>query len=150
MEYLMKGIIVAMFMVVLILQTEGDFAIHLGRKTWWHLWKGLSLFVIGLTPIALWLFMDVTVILSDYIFLLITYLIYRWLFFDILMNDKLDQPIDFIGTTAFYAKLLHRWFPRQAPQGYLWIRVVAFFAWNVVWWFRWLPGDGILPFSSGL
>ena len=147
MEYLMKGIISVVTFLVVFLQVEGDFAIHEGRKTWWHFWKGLSLFLLGLMPLTLWIFMDNMVMLIDYVMLLLVYLSYRWLFFDPLMNENLGESLDYIGTTAFYARLLHRIFPKQSPQGYLWIRLVAFVCWNLVWWFRFKPGTGMLSFE---
>ena len=146
MEYIMKAIISTVCFLVVYLQTEGDFAIHEDRKKDWHLWKGVSLALLGLLPLVLWAFMEPRVRIQDYIFsILLVYLSYRWLFFDILMNERLEVPLDFIGSTSYYAKILHRIFPKQQPQGYLWIRFVVFFCWNMVWWFRYVPGVYFKP-----
>ena len=118
----------------------------IGVNEMWHFWFVLSLATLGVLPIILWIMMDNTVMITDFIYsILITYLVYRWLLFDMLMNERLEMPITYIGTTAFYAKILHRIFPKQDPQGYLWIRLLAFFAWNVVWYFRWIPGSHFKP-----
>lgn len=137
----MKGIISVVVFLVVFLQVEGDFAIHNGNKKKWHLWKGLSLFLLGVLPITLWILMDNMVMLIDYVMLLLVYLSYRWLFFDIIMNENLDMPLDYIGTTAYYTDLIHK----MKPMGYLWLRFLAFVCWNLVWWFRFKPGTGMLP-----
>jgi hypothetical protein len=148
MEYLMKAILTGGVLAVLLMQTAGDFAIHEGREKMWHFWKGVSLLLLGLLPITLWL-MQESVILMDYACLLLVYASYRWLFFDILMNEKLEMNIDYIGNTAFYERFLKRFFPNQNPVGYLWIRFTAFWAWNLVWWLRWVPGEYFKPITGG-
>jgi len=145
MEFVMKVLICFGLFLVIWLQTEADFAIHEGRKKSWHLYKGLSLLWLGVIPIMLWLFQEGEVILMDYINILITYVVWRWFLYDIIMNEHLDQPIDYIGKTSYYERLWHRLLPKQNPMGYLWIRFVAFCAWTLVWFVRWIPGEYFKP-----
>ena len=149
MEYLMKIIIVLTLFGVVFLQTAGDFAIHEGRKKAWHRWKGLSLFILGMLPLILWLMQDDPVLLWDYVASIIfPYLTCRWFWFDILMNERLEQPIDFIGSTSGYSRVIHwivrKIMPRQNPIGYLWIRFLVYVLYHVSWIVEWWPGHYLL------
>ena len=141
----MKFIIVATMFFVVFLQTTGDFAIHEGRKKAWHRWKGLSLAILGATPIILFLMQETGPNLGDYLASILgPYLMARWLYFDIFMNERLEMPIDYIGTTSSYGVILRKILGKTPPQLYLWIRFVAYMAYHISWIVEWWPGHYLL------
>ena len=145
MEYGMKFGILSMMILIICVQTLGDFAIHEGRKFAWHRWKSLSLFALGMTPLVLWQAMEVPVLLWDYVAcILLPYLVNRWLFFDLFMNCWLEERLAYIGHTRFGARILRRLFPKQNPIGWLWIRFIAWIMFHISWIVEWWPGHYLL------